>query len=169
MAQRTKNNLRRNRVTQSSAEKKTEDWMQTKWRPLMAITYMATIWFDFIVGPVIFNILQLRNDGQAITSWIPLTLQGGGLYHVAMGAILGIAAWTRGQEKVAVINNTTELVPTAQPQWVEDQRRNQYYDNAPNYAAYEPTYYEDNDFRPRWLEVSPDPVDTGRPLRRKKK
>lgn len=157
----------------TSAEKRAEDWMQSKWRPLMAITYMATIWFDFIVGPIIFNILQLHNDGQAITSWIPLTLQGGGLYHVAMGAILGIAAWTRGQEKVAVINNsTTELVPTAQPQWVEDQRRNYYQPNT-SYTAPNPTYQEDNDFRPEWPEVPPEqqpaPVDPDRPLRRKKK
>lgn len=87
----------------SAAEQKTADWMTTKWRPLMAVTYMATIWFDFIVGPIIFNILQYWNPGQAITSWTPLTLQGGGLYHLSMGAILGIAAFTRGKEKIAEI------------------------------------------------------------------
>ena len=70
----------------------------------MAMTYMATIIFDFIVGPIIFNVLQYWNPGQAVTSWTPLTLQGGGLYHLAMGAILGISAFTRGQEKVAQIN-----------------------------------------------------------------
>jgi hypothetical protein len=69
----------------------------------MAVTYMATIWFDFILGPVLFNILQYWNPGQAIGMWVPLTLQGGGLYHISMGAILGIAAWTRGKEKVASI------------------------------------------------------------------
>jgi len=87
----------------SQAEQKTADWMTTKWRPLMAVTYMATIWFDFIVGPVIFNILQFYNPGQAVTTWAPLTLQGGGLYHLSMGAILGIAAFTRGKEKIAEI------------------------------------------------------------------
>jgi hypothetical protein len=85
------------------ASAKTEDWMTSKWRPMMALTYMATIWFDFIVGPIIFNILQYYNPGQAVTSWTPLTLQGGGLYHLAMGGILGIAAYTRGKEKVAQI------------------------------------------------------------------
>ena len=89
----------------TQAEKKSEDWMTTKWRPLMAITYMATIWFDFILGPILFNILQYWNPGQAIGMWVPLTLQGGGLYHISMGAILGIAAWTRGKEKVASIEN----------------------------------------------------------------
>jgi hypothetical protein len=38
---------------------------------------------------------------QTVTQWNPLTLQGAGLYHVAMGAILGVAAWSRGQEKMA--------------------------------------------------------------------
>ncbi len=81
------------------------DWMTSTWRPLMAITYMATIWFDFIIGPVVFNVLQYWNAGQAVTSWTSLTLQGGGLYHISMGAILGIAAWTRGKEKVAELEN----------------------------------------------------------------
>ena len=89
----------------SQVEKQKEDWMTKKWRPMMAVTYMATIWFDFIVGPIIFNILQYWNPGQAITSWQALTLQGGGLYHISMGAILGIAAWTRGKEKVAELEN----------------------------------------------------------------
>ena len=89
----------------TAAEKKSEDWMTTKWRPLMAITYMATIWFDFILGPILFNLLQYWNPGQAVGMWVPLTLQGGGLYHISMGAILGIAAWTRGKEKVASIEN----------------------------------------------------------------
>jgi hypothetical protein len=89
----------------TQAEKKSEDWMTSKWRPLMAITYMATIWFDFILGPILFNLLQYWNPGQAVGMWVPLTLQGGGLYHISMGAILGIAAWTRGKEKVASIEN----------------------------------------------------------------
>ena len=89
----------------TAAEKKSEDWMTSKWRPLMAVTYMATIWFDFILGPILFNLLQYWNPGQAVGMWVPLTLQGGGLYHISMGAILGIAAWTRGKEKVAAIES----------------------------------------------------------------
>jgi hypothetical protein len=93
------------KMSNTASEQKTADWMTTKWRPLMAITYMATIWFDFIAGPILYNLLQYWNPGQAITAYQPITLQGGGLYHLAMGAVLGIAAWTRGQEKVAAINN----------------------------------------------------------------
>jgi len=84
---------------------KEEDWMNTKWRPMMGWTYMVTCIFDFIVGPILYNILQFLNPGQQVAMWQPLTLGGGGLYHLAMGAVLGIAAWTRGQEKVAAIEN----------------------------------------------------------------
>lgn len=82
-----------------------EDWMTKKWRPMMAIVYMMINLFDFIIGPILYNLLQYWNPGQAIGMWQPLTLQGGGLIHIAFGAILGISAWTRGQEKVASINN----------------------------------------------------------------
>lgn len=84
-------------------ESKTEDWMTTKWRPMMAVTYMAINLFDFILGPVLYNLLQYWNPGQAVGMWQPLTLQGGGLVHIAFGAILGISAWTRGQEKIESI------------------------------------------------------------------
>jgi len=82
-----------------------EDWMTKKWRPMMASVYMMINLFDFIIGPILYNILQFYNPGQMIGMWAPLTLQGGGLIHIAFGAILGISAWTRGQEKVASINN----------------------------------------------------------------
>ena len=78
-----------------------EDWMQKRWRPAMGWTYMAVCLFDFIGGPVLYNILQFYNPGQAVGMWTPLTLQGAGLFHVAMGAVLGIAAFGRTQEKIA--------------------------------------------------------------------
>ena len=67
----------------------------------MGWTYMAICLFDFILGPVLYNILQFYNPGQAVGMWSPLTLQGAGLFHLAMGAVLGIAAFGRTQEKVA--------------------------------------------------------------------
>ena len=95
-----------------SAQK--EDFMTSKWRPMMAMTYMATIWFDFIIGPTLYNLLQYWNPGQAVTGYVPITLQGGGLYHISMGAILGIAAFTRGKEKIAQIEaGETNVTPQA--------------------------------------------------------
>ena len=79
-----------------------ESWIYNRWRPMMAWLYMATCAFDFMIAPVFFAIIQ-ASFHQPITQWQPLTLQGAGLYHLAMGSILGIAAWTRTQEKIMTI------------------------------------------------------------------
>ena len=88
----------------SDSEKKKEDWMNSKWRPMMGWLYMATCTFDFIIFPMVFAILQTIVKGQVV-QWQPLTLQGAGLYHIAMGAVLGLAAWGRTQEKLNGANN----------------------------------------------------------------
>lgn len=85
------------------AEQRNNEWMNRKWRPMMAMTYMAINLFDFIIGPVFFNLLQYKSATDAIVQWAPLTLQGSGLIHLAFGAILGITAWTRGAEKIESI------------------------------------------------------------------
>ena len=102
---------------QSESAKKQEDWMNAKWRPMMGWTYMATCLFDFILGPILFNILQFYNPGQAVGMWTPLTLQGGGLYHIAMGAIIGVSAYGRTQEKLNGANNGG--LPVAEPVQVQ--------------------------------------------------
>lgn len=84
----------------TAAEKAGEDFMSKNWRPMMAMTYMLTCLFDFIAGPILYNILQFYNPGQHLDMWQPLTLQGGGLYHIAMGVVLGITAHGRTQEKI---------------------------------------------------------------------
>ena len=84
----------------SDAEKEGEDFMTKNWRPMMAMTYMLTCLFDFVVGPILYNLLQFYNPGQHLDMWQPLTLQGGGLYHIAMGVVLGITAHGRTQEKI---------------------------------------------------------------------
>lgn len=89
-----------------------EDWLTKKWRPMMGWTYMITCLFDFILGPILFNILQYYTPGQAVGMWTPLTLQGGGMYHIAMGAIVGVSAFGRTQEKLA-ITNTQDPIPVA--------------------------------------------------------
>ena len=71
------------------------------WRPMMGWTYMATCMFDFIVGPILYNVLQFYNPGQHLDMWHAITLQGGGLYHIAMGAILGISAYGNTKEKIS--------------------------------------------------------------------
>jgi hypothetical protein len=93
--------------------------MNAKWRPMMGWTYMATCLFDFILGPILFNILQYYNPGQAVGMWTPLTLQGGGLYHIAMGAIIGVSAYGRTQEKLNGANNGGISLPEAAPVQVQ--------------------------------------------------
>ena len=81
--------------------KEKEDWMQQKWRPAMGWMYMAVCACDFMIFPVLWSLHQALNHGQVNSQWNPLTLQGAGLFHLAMGAVLGIAAYGRTQEKMA--------------------------------------------------------------------
>jgi hypothetical protein len=102
----TKENKKEERV----AKKADEDWMTKKWRPMMAIMYMTCCLMDFAVFPIMFTIVQfwetaIQND--AFRQWVPITLQGGGLFHVAMGAVLGVSAYGRTQEKVAGASNVS--------------------------------------------------------------
>lgn len=80
--------------------KKNDTWLQKYWRPMMAVVYMAVILFDFIIAPILWSILQAVADGIVTSQWSPLTLLSGGVFHAAMGAVLGISAFTRGQEKL---------------------------------------------------------------------
>ena len=82
------------------SKNKREDWMQTMWRPAMGWLYMLVCFTDMIVFPVLWALWQGVNH-VPITQWNPLSLQGAGLFHIAMGAVLGIAAFGRTQEKLA--------------------------------------------------------------------
>ena len=88
----------------NDSEKKKEDWMNAKWRPMMGWVYMLTCVTDFILFPVLWSILQASLK-QPVTAWQPITLQGAGLFHLSMGAIIGVAAFGRTQEKLAGANN----------------------------------------------------------------
>jgi hypothetical protein len=79
--------------------KQNEDWMVKKWRPAMGWCYMVICCLDMAIFPIMWNVIQVMMK-QPLTQWNPLTLQGAGLFHLAMGAVLGISAWSRGQEKM---------------------------------------------------------------------
>jgi hypothetical protein len=108
-----------------------DHWMQTKWRPAMGWMYMTVCTCDFVVFPVLWSLLQAMTHGSVSSQWQPITLQGAGLFHVAMGAVLGIAAFGRTQEKIAgtagnvvqpintptpTVPTTSDFTPTYQPQ-----------------------------------------------------
>jgi hypothetical protein len=96
----------------SASETKKEDWMNSKWRPMMGWMYMLVCTMDMVVFPVLWSLLQ-TTTGTQITQWNPLTLQGAGLFHIAMGAVLGIAAFGRTQEKLGGANNGGAQVPSS--------------------------------------------------------
>ena len=91
---------------EKNSKKEGEHWMKAYWRPAMGWLYMLICAFDFIIGPMLTMAMPvfLKSLGAAqvsYTQWQSLTLANGGLIHLAFGAILGITAWTRGQEKIA--------------------------------------------------------------------
>jgi hypothetical protein len=94
-------------------KKKDEDWMQKKWRPAMGWMYMLICTLDMGIFPILWAVVQTLNH-QPLVQWNPLTLQGAGLFHIAMGAVLGISAFGRTQEKLA----GTAANPTATTQTV---------------------------------------------------
>jgi hypothetical protein len=96
----------------SESEKKKEDWMNSKWRPMMGWMYMIVCMSDFVLFPILWSLIQAIGGGQVHTQWQPITLQGAGLFHIAMGAVLGIAAFGRTQEKLGGANNGGAQVGT---------------------------------------------------------
>lgn len=117
--------------------------MKNSWRPIAAYVYLLICLCDFAVMPVYYTVhsssrvmdreqvelalrfkdpttqLEVLRTIRESGSWQPLTLQQSGLFHMAFGAILGVAAWTRGQEKVEAIKagvNPDDPTPTPTPE-----------------------------------------------------
>jgi hypothetical protein len=81
---------------------------------MMGWMYMVVCSFDFVLAPILWSLLQSFSHGSVQTQWQPLTLQGAGLFHIAMGAVLGITAYGRTQEKLGGANNGgVQLPPNA--------------------------------------------------------
>ena len=95
----------------SDSEKKKEDWMNSKWRPACGWMYIVVCLFDFMIAPILWSITQALFHGGINVQWQPLTLQGAGLFHVAMGAIIGVSAYGRTQEKLGGANNGGIALP----------------------------------------------------------
>ena len=105
--------IKKEKAIKEEKKKPDDDWMTRKWRPMMAIMYMFCCLADFFIFPIMFTVVQfwetaIQND--AFRQWVPITLQGGGLFHVAMGAVLGVSAYGRTQEK---LNGATAGAPGA--------------------------------------------------------
>lgn len=79
--------------------KSVDGYLKELWRPLMAWNYAIIVLFDFMLGPILLGIYSVATH-QPYIQWQPLTIQGGGMFHIAMGAVIGVSAWSRGQEKI---------------------------------------------------------------------
>ena len=86
-------------------EKENEHWVKAYWRPAMGWLYMIICFMDFVGFPMLTIFLPVLFKPFGLTVpyqvWTSLTLANGGLIHLSFGAILGVAAFTRGQEKMA--------------------------------------------------------------------
>jgi hypothetical protein len=80
-----------------------ESWIKQYWRPAIAWQYLAVCVFDFIIFPAVYMYFSQQQ-------WDPITLKEGGFYHLAMAAIIGVAAWTRGKEKITRILEGSEEI-----------------------------------------------------------
>lgn len=88
-----------------------ESWITKYWRPAMAWQYTAVCLFDFMLAPML-TAIYYKWAGGTYVPWIPITLKEGGFYHMSMMAIVGISAYTRGQEKITKMMYGPELPET---------------------------------------------------------
>jgi hypothetical protein len=88
--------------------------LKSMWRPAIAWLYIAICFFDFMIFPILWNVAQISFlKTIVITPWDPLTLKGGGLFHVSMGAILGVTAYGRTQEKINGVTTTSAIISSS--------------------------------------------------------
>lgn len=100
------------------------EWMRNYWRPAIAVLYATILFLDFIVRPIVnityaeeFDLVQtveavkeldpmVQVQAIEIASrnelWPQITNQE---LHYVFLVLLGITAWTRGQEKIASNKN----------------------------------------------------------------
>ena len=103
------------------------EWMKNNWRSLAFMTYFAICAMDFLIMPAVYAAmgsvdittfvqlsLQYKDPNVQIEflkiyapkMWTPITMLGAGSFHIAYGAILTAAGYTRGQAEVARINQS---------------------------------------------------------------
>lgn len=103
--------LENRRLDELKEKRENESIFRSGWRPALGWMYIGICVFDFVLGPFFYAwFAWYMKDLKSFGEWQPLTLTGGGVFHAAMGAILGVTSWTRGQylitqEKMTSVNN----------------------------------------------------------------
>lgn len=85
-----------------------EGWFKAHWREFMAWSYGIICLWDFMIAPIFFAWFSSYTK-TTLVAWVPLTTSGGGLYHVAMGAIIGVSSYGKTQESVTNMNTASSL------------------------------------------------------------
>lgn len=98
------------RVTNIVASMDDQHWFRKYWRPAAGWTYLIICLFDFVVAPILWAVIPHFIPEAQAQPWKPLTLENGGLVHISFGAILGVAAWTRGQSDLVKTKVATDKI-----------------------------------------------------------
>jgi hypothetical protein len=85
---------------------KNDAWYK-EWRLVGAYVFFMICFHDFVLAP---NLTYLYSYlfKTTYTPWVPLTTQGGGLFFVAYGGILGISAWGKFSENKEMMRFTQD-------------------------------------------------------------
>ena len=78
------------------------------WRDWAGIVYLFICLVDFFIAPLMWNIGMTIMDKEvqmANSRWAALTLEGGAMFHLSFGAILGATAWRKKDEVDIHSNN----------------------------------------------------------------
>ena len=72
------------------------------------LSISSYVYVIFFVGPLWWNLLMWDSCADVIAKgkvcdasrWTPLTLQGGAMFHLAFGALLGATSWNKHKENI---------------------------------------------------------------------
>ena len=71
------------------------------WRDWAGVVSLCICLLAFFLAPLMWNFGLTMMDKEvqlAASRWMPLTLEGGAMFHLSFGAILGATAWRKKDE-----------------------------------------------------------------------
>jgi hypothetical protein len=80
-----------------------QGWFEN-WRLYAAWLYIIIVLFDFLLAPI-GHLIILSYFHMPYAQWQPITIQGGGIFHISMLSIIGVATFTHGQQQLEAIRN----------------------------------------------------------------
>ena len=71
------------------------------WRDWAGVVFLCIWLVECFLAPLMWNcgVSMMDKEVQlAASRWMPLTLEGGAMFHLSFGAILGATAWRKKDE-----------------------------------------------------------------------